>query len=104
MSEAEPIPTGNSVDRLPSQPRSMIVSDELNRLTTLLRESCPPEANITFHFNGRLYVHIDVRELQQVVAIELLLPTLGAGIFHDVQRGQAPRHAFLHRITALVDR
>lgn len=92
------------VDRLHGDKRSTAVSDELNKLLTLLRDSLPQEAAITFLFDGKLQVRIDVRKLEQVLAIEMVLPQLGGGIFHDIQRGQAPNHSFMHRVTARVDR
>jgi hypothetical protein len=96
------LPAG--VDRISDKQRSTVVSDELSKLLTLLRDSLPAEATISFLFDGKLQVRIDVRQLEQVLAIEMILPTLGAGIFHDVQRGQAPNHSFMHRVTARVDR
>jgi len=104
MSEAEERASDTNVGRLPNQPRSTAVSDELGRLATLLRGVCPRGADIEFQFDTKLRVHIDVRELEHVVALELILPTLGAGVFHDIQRGQTPHHSFMHRVTALVDR
>jgi hypothetical protein len=92
------------VDRLHGDKRSTVVSDELDKLLTLLRDSLPREAAISFLFDGKLHLRIDVRQLEQVLAIEMVLPTLGGGIFHDVQRGQAPNHSFMHRVTARVDR
>jgi hypothetical protein len=96
------LPAG--VDRIPGKQRSTVVSDELNKLLTLLRGALPEEATVSFLFDGKLLVRIDVRKLEQVLAIEMVLPTLGAGIFHDIQRGQAPNHSFMHRVTARVDR
>jgi hypothetical protein len=94
----------DGVDRIPGKQRSTVVSDELNRLLDLLRGALPEEATVSFLFDGKLTVRIDVRKLEQVLAIEMVLPTLGAGIFHDIQRGQAPNHSFMHRVTARVDR
>ena len=94
----------SSVERLPSPPRSTVVSDELNMISASLREACPPESTISFHFNGKLRVHIDVRKLEDVTSVEAILPTLGASMFHDIQRGQAPHHSFFHRVSAMVDR
>lgn len=96
------LPAG--VDRMPDKQRSTVVSDELGKLLALLRDSLPAEATISFLFDGRLQVRIDVRKLEQVLAIEMILPTLGGGIFRDIQRGQAPNHSFMHRVTARVDR
>lgn len=94
----------NSVERLPSHPRQCVVSEELNRLIESVRNVCPQDATISFLFDGKLHLVIDVHTLEDVLAIELTLPKLGAGMFHDIQRGTTPHNAFLHRITALVDR
>ncbi|WBO21671.1 hypothetical protein [Sphingomonas abietis] len=100
--EKPSLPDG--VESIQNKPPSTAVSDELRKLMALLSDSLPHDAAISFLFDTRLHVRIDVRQLEQVQAIEMMLPTLGGGIFHDVQRGQAPNHSFLHRVTALVDR
>ncbi len=104
MSTRDEMVLPEGVGRLPSQPRSTIVSEELGKLMALLREACPADAAISFLFDTMLHVRIDVRTLEQVVAVEMILPTLGAGTFHNIQRGQAPNHSFMHRVTALVER
>ncbi|PTD26352.1 hypothetical protein CV103_04550 [Sphingomonas fennica] len=70
----------------------------------MLIDACPPEAIVSFHYESALHVHIDVRNLEHVTIVEALLPTLGAGIFHDIQRGNSPQHPFFHRVSARVDR
>jgi hypothetical protein len=92
------------VDRLPSQPRALIVSEELAKVTAVVADACPSDARISFLYDGRLHLMIDVRTLEEVLAVEMILPKIGAGMFHDVARAQAPRHGFGHRVTALVDR
>jgi len=69
----------------------------------MVSEACPPETKVSFQFDGRLHVMIDVRSLEDVLKLEIILPGFGAGMFHDVQRAQAPHHGFGHRVTALVD-
>lgn len=98
----QPLPEG--VDRLHDKAREVPVSEELDRLLALLRAALPSDAAISFLFDGHLRLRVDVRKIEEVMAIEMLLPTLGGGIFHGVQRGQAPNHSFMHRVTALVDR
>ena len=93
-----------SVERLPAASQSTVVTDELGRILGMLRESCPKQAQISFDFDGRLHVHIDVREKDQVTLIEAMLPTLGLGLFHSISRSETPHHPFFHRISALVDR
>jgi hypothetical protein len=93
-----------SVEQFPVQPRSRVISEELNMIATSLREVCPPEAKISFEFDGMLHVHIDVRKLEDVTKVETFLPTFGASMFREIHRGQTPRHSFFHRVSALVDR
>ncbi|WP_157602754.1 hypothetical protein [Sphingomonas sp. PR090111-T3T-6A] len=100
MTQAEPV----GVDRLPSAPRARLVSDELTRLMKMVTDACPPDVKVSFAFDGQLHLFVDVRTIEDVLAVELILPSLGAGMFHGVQRSQAPRHGFGHRVTALVDR
>lgn len=94
----------SSVEPFPVQARSSFVTDELTKLTNALREVCPIDAVISFHFDGKLHLHIDVRNLESVMGIEAVLPTLGAGSFHDIQRGPTPHQPFFHRVSAIVDR
>lgn len=91
------------VERLPQQ-RTRNVTDGLNDILSMVRSACPPEANITFDFDGELHVHIDVRSLEEVLKVEGMLPGLGAGIFRAISRGDTPHHPFFHRLSAIVDR
>jgi len=102
--KAEKIAGGDSLGHLPSKPRPTVVSDELTKVMALVTEGLPGDTKVSFQFDGKLHVMIDVRTLEQVLAVEMTLPKLGAGMFHDIQRVQAPRHGFGHRVTALVDR
>jgi hypothetical protein len=104
MNPVEKSQTPSSVDRLPSQPRATIISDELAKLMELIADACPKDAQISFVFDGRLHAMIDVRTMEEVVAVEMIVPQLAAGLFHSLQRAKAPRHGFGHRITALVAR
>jgi hypothetical protein len=103
-SKAEKGAIADSIGHLPSKPRPSVVSDELTRVMKLVADGLPGDTKISFQFDGKLHVMIDVRTLEQVLAVEMTLPKLGAGMFHDIQRVQAPRHGFGHRVTALVDR
>lgn len=80
------------------------VSDELQKLTTMLRPLCPKDSHISFEFDGSLHVHVDLRRFEDLTAVEAILPTICGGIFHDVRRGIAERHSFFHRLTADVER
>lgn len=103
MAEAPQTLTG-SVERFPDVNHSTAVTEELNRILTLLRDECPTGSQISFDFDGRLHVHIDVRNREDIPTIETRLPTLGLGLFHGISRGNTPHHPFFHRVSALVNR
>lgn len=93
-----------SLERFPVQTRANFVSEELGTILASLVEACPPRAKVSFYFDGKLHVHIDVRAVEDVTRVEALLPTIGAGMFHTIKRGSTPGHAFFHRVSALVER
>lgn len=94
----------DNVERLPTGFASTAVSDELTRITNLLRGACPPDATIGFEFAGRLQVNIDIRKREDVLLIQTVLPTIEAGLFRNIGLGNTPNRAFFHRITADVAR
>ena len=96
--------TLGSIERLPAASQSTVVSDELNRVLAMLREACPKQSLISFDFDGRLHVHIDVRKREEVILVEAMLPTMGLGLFHSISNGETPHHPFFHRVSAIVDR
>lgn len=83
---------------------STAVSDELNRILTLLRDACPENSHVSFDFDGRLHVHIDVRKREDVTIVEMILSKLGAGLFYGISRSGTPHHPFFHRVSAIVAR
>lgn len=91
-STVQPFPARNST----------AVTDELNRILTMLRDVAPKDGVISFDFDGRLHVHIDLRRREEVTLLEAVLPSLGGGLFHSLSRGATPHHPFFHRISALV--
>jgi len=93
----------SSVEYLPNQARPKIVSDELTRILSSLRDACPDTALISFDFDGDLYVHIDIRNLEDVAFTETILPMQCRGIFHDIRRGSTPHRPFFHRVSARVE-
>ena len=93
----------NSVEQFPRPSHDAIVTDELSRILSLLREVCPRTATISFDFDGRLHAHIDVRTIEDVTRIEAALPMLGRDLFHSLSRKATPHHPFHHRISALVE-
>ena len=92
------------VERIHAPSPPTTVSDELGRLMGVLREHCGPEAVITFQFDGKLHVHIDVRDIEEVARLESILPALCGGAFSELQRGLSAHHSFFHRISARVAR
>lgn len=92
-----------SVERLPDQ-RSTMVTDELNKILAMLKGACPEGAIVSFDFDGRLHVHVDVHSFEDLLKVEGILPILGGGMLHDLTRGETPHHPFHHRLSAIVDR
>jgi hypothetical protein len=87
-----------------TQRRGSPLTDEFQRLTKMIADACPGEAHIQFSFDRVLRVVIDVRTMEDVVQVEMALKQVGAGMFRDVTRGQAPGHSFGRRVMAIVDR
>jgi hypothetical protein len=94
----------SNVRTLPLPAGATDLSDELSKLVGELRTHAPADAAVTLVFDGRLHIHIDVRNLDDVARLEFLLPNLCGGIFSNVRRGLVDNHPFLHRLTALVAR
>jgi hypothetical protein len=94
---------GQSVERLPDQ-RSTGLTDELSKILDMLTGSCPEEATITFEFDGRLHVHVDVHSYEDQLKVGGILPILGGGMFRAISRGKTPNRPFHYRLSAIVDR
>ena len=92
------------VEQLPTPAKSTVISDGLARLLGAVQAVSPRDAKVAFDYNGTLHLHIDVRHLEDVARLEILLPTLCGGIFSNFRRGPVENHPFQHRLTALVDR
>ena len=80
------------------------VSSELDRITAAVRSLCPKDTQISFEYDGRLQMNLDIRGLEEVARMETLLPGLCGGIFSNLQRGLVDNRPFLHRLTVVVDR
>lgn len=100
---AQALPNTDNLERLPTGLSSTVVTDELTRITSLLRTFCP-EGTIGFEFDGKLAVHIDVRKREDVLVIQTVLPTIEAGLFRNINLGNTPNRSFWHRISAEVAR
>jgi hypothetical protein len=94
--------TAQEIDRFQFASRSGAVSDELTRITTLIRSALPEVAGVSLSFDSKLQVHIDVRRREDVTVVELILPNLEPGLFQGIGRGRTPGHPFHHRVTAGV--
>ena len=96
--------TASTVEPFPAPPHSSAVSDELGRISTLLKSSCPQDALIRFEFDEKLRVHIDVRKQEELAFVEMQLEKLCHGLFSEIRRGDTPHRPFYHRVTASVAR
>ena len=90
------------ISHLPVRQRGAIITPALQELTEMLLHACPPETNVSYRYDGKLRVDIDVRGAEHAMIVERLLPTLRLGIFAEVRRAISPS-PFLLRITAEVD-
>ena len=102
MSQGEASPI--AIVDAPAPTGARPVSDELDRIGKVVRSLCPKDTLISFEYDGRLHMHLDIRGLEEVARMETLLPTLEGGIFSDFQRGLVDNRPFLHRLTVRVDR
>lgn len=80
------------------------VSDELAFLHKAVEDACPPHSIVSFLFDGRLRLAVDVHTFEEARLVEEALPAIGGGVFHDFARGNTPGMSFRRRLTALVDR
>jgi hypothetical protein len=102
ISGDQAVPT--SVEAVPTFGKSSAVTDELERIKQRVRMICPSDAAVTFEFDSKLRINIDVRDFEDVTRIETLLPGLCGGIFSHLERGSVDNHPFFHRLTAIVAR
>ncbi len=79
------------------------VTEELIRLRTVVQSVVPRDTLISFHFDDKLHINIDVRDLEDLARAETLLPSIGDRIFSNLRRSLADRHSFRHRLTAEVE-
>ncbi len=79
------------------------VTEELIRLRTAVQSVVPSDTLISFHFDDRLHINIDVRDFSDLAKAETRLPELADGIFSNLRRSLADHHSFRHRLTAEVE-
>lgn len=92
-----------NVERFPMAEPSAGITQELNRILSLLREAAPTGSQISFDFDGCLHVHIDVRAREDVLMLEHMLCSLDLGMFSNITHGRTPHHPFFHRVSARVN-
>jgi hypothetical protein len=90
-----------TVERLPVA-STTAVTDELNRIYTMLCEVAPRDATVSFDFDGELHAHIDVKKREQVTMLESVLPVVSGGLFQDLRLSGTPNRPFCHRLSARV--
>lgn len=100
---AQALHSSNNLERLPTGLTSTIVTDELTRITSLLR-TFAPEGVIGFEFDGCLHVHIDLRNREDVLVLQAVLLTIEGGLFRNLTLGNTPNRSFGHRVSAEVAR
>jgi hypothetical protein len=101
MSSAESLQPA-VVEQLSRTPQSA-VTDELGGILRTVRDRCPAGALISFDFDGRLRLHVDVRTSEQLSHVETALATSRAGMFHSFTHGKTPHHPFFRRLSAVID-
>jgi len=62
------------VERIPVQTQPTPVSDELGRLQAALAELCPKDSTISFEYDGKLHLHVDLRGFEDVNRMEAYCP------------------------------
>lgn len=101
MSSAEALQTAVVEQR--SRVPQCAVTDELGGILRTVRDRCPSDARISFDFDGRLRLHLDVRTADQVSNVESALAGTRAGMFHSFTRGKTPHHPFYRGLSAVFD-
>lgn len=78
------------------------VIEELADLRASVQALVPGDTAISFFYDGRLHINIDLRDLRDVERAESFLPNVADGIFSNIRRSMADHHSFRHRLTAEV--
>ena len=76
------------------------VIEQLSSLRDEVKSIVPTDTRISFHFDDRLHINIDVRDQQDLTRLEASLPSLANGVFKNIRRSLADHHSFRHRLTA----
>lgn len=80
------------------------ISEELETLRKIVERASPPASIVSFYFDGRLHVAVDVHTYEEASEVETMLPAIGGGVFRDPSRGNTPGMSFRRRVSALVHR
>lgn len=78
------------------------VIEQLSSLRDAVKSIVPADTVVSFQFDDRLHVNIDMRDLQELARLEASLPSLANGIFTNLRRSLADHQPFRHRLTAEV--
>lgn len=97
-------PSSGQIEPFPKAPVDRTLSDQLRQLRDMLRSEFPDAEGVSLSFDGQFRAHIDIRKGEEILFVENKLASLAGGVFSNIQRGPAPHHPFLHRISASVDR
>jgi hypothetical protein len=76
--------------------------DQMDQLRASVKGFCPADADVTLTFDGRCRIHIDVRTVEEVMAVESAIQKFASGVFDNVHRATVPGRAFLRRVSATV--
>lgn len=87
---------------MPPELEPKAISQELTRLTEQLRAEFPDAEKISFEFDGKLHLHIDVRDLEEAKVIHARLERLYGDLYSRYFVGNSPQHRFWHRVSAMV--
>jgi hypothetical protein len=78
------------------------IADHLSALKAQVARFTPSDADIHFTFDHRLRIHVDVRSMEDALAVQSAIEAFGVGNFRDVSRSSVPCHAFRRRVSAVI--
>ena len=87
---------------MPPELEPRTISRELERLTAQLHDEFPHAEKISFDFDGKLHLHVDVRDLEEAHIIHSRLERLYGALYSHYFVGESPHHRFWHRVSAVV--
>jgi hypothetical protein len=88
----------SKVERISTSSQPITVSDEPANRAGMMHEVRPFDAVIILEYRAKFHVQIYPRRSENVTRMEMVLPPLSDGKFHNVHRDQARRRSFRHRL------